>query len=205
MILFNNIHAQVTDVDGQTYKTVKIGNQIWLAENLNVSHFRNGDPIMEAKTNEEWIKAAKEKKPAWCYYNNDTANGKIYGKLYNWYAVTDYRGLAPEGWHIPSSSEWAIMMAYLGGSTNSTGQKIKATEGWIENGNSNNSSGFTALPGGFRNDFPTFAFLLYKAGWWTITPTSYDQARYFYLENNNNCGLDIALKSFGFSVRCIKD
>jgi len=81
--------------------TVNIGTQTWMAKNLNVSIFANGDPIPEVKTNEEWKKAAEEKKPAWCYYENDPANGAIYGKLYNWYAVSDPRGLAPKGWHIP--------------------------------------------------------------------------------------------------------
>ncbi len=97
----------ITDArDGKVYKTVDLGNQTWMAENLNVSTFRNGDTIPEVKTTEEWIKAGKEGKPAWCYYDNDTANGRIYGKLYNWYAVDDKRGLAPKGWHIPSNNEY---------------------------------------------------------------------------------------------------
>ena len=82
-------NESVTDIDGNTYKTVTIGEQTWMAENLNVSKFRNGDEIPEAKTNEEWIKAGNEGKPAWCYYENIPANGEKYGKLYNWYAVTD--------------------------------------------------------------------------------------------------------------------
>jgi uncharacterized protein (TIGR02145 family) len=81
---------------------IKIGTQIWATRNLDASTFRNGDTIPEAKTDEEWKAAGNDKKPAWCYYNNDPANGKKYGKLYNYYAVKDKRGLAPEGWHIPS-------------------------------------------------------------------------------------------------------
>ena len=88
------------------YKSVKIDNQEWMAENLNIDKFRNGDRIPEVKINEEWEKAGNEKKPAWCFYDNDPANGEKYGKLYNWHAVNDPRGLAPEGWHVPSDEEW---------------------------------------------------------------------------------------------------
>ena len=87
-------------------QTVTIGTQVWMTKNLDVATFRNGDPIPEAKSNEEWEKAGENKQPAWCYYDNDPANGAKYGKLYNWYAVNDPRGLAPEGWHVPSIDEW---------------------------------------------------------------------------------------------------
>lgn len=96
-----------------SFKSVKIGAQTWMAENLNVSTFRNGDPIPEVKTNEEWEKAGKEGKPAWCYYDNDPVNSSKYGKLYNWFAVNDPRGLAPEGWHIPRVDEWNTLKNYL--------------------------------------------------------------------------------------------
>ncbi len=92
------------------YNSVKIGNQVWMTENLNVDRFRNGELIPEAKTKEEWIKAGENKQPAWCYYNNDPSNGKKYGKLYNWYAVSDSRGLAPENWRIPSDKEWVLLV-----------------------------------------------------------------------------------------------
>jgi len=95
-------NAQGVDIDGQTFDIVVIGSQTWMAENLNVSHFLNGDPIPHVQTNEEWLKAAENRRPAWCYYNNDPVNGKKYGKLYNWFAVNDSRGLAPPGWHIPT-------------------------------------------------------------------------------------------------------
>ena len=102
--------------DGKTYKTVKIGTQTWMAENLNVSTFRNGDAIPEVKTDAEWAQAFKEEKPAWCYYDNDPANGAKYGKLYNGYAVViDPRGLAPAGFHIPSEVEWIKLASYLDG------------------------------------------------------------------------------------------
>lgn len=94
------------------YNSVKIGNQVWMSENLNVSTFRNGDPIPEAKTNEEWDRAGANKQPAWCYYNNDPRNGAKYGKLYNWFAINDPRGLAPEGWHVSNLDDWNILDLY---------------------------------------------------------------------------------------------
>jgi len=96
------------------FKTVEIGEQVWMAENLNVSTFRNGDPIPQARTQEEWKKAGENKQAAWCYYDNNPANGKKYGKLYNYYATSDPRGLAPNGWHIPTDSEWKTLIKYLG-------------------------------------------------------------------------------------------
>jgi uncharacterized protein (TIGR02145 family) len=96
-------------------QTVTIGKQIWSSKNLDVEYFRNGDPIPQAKTCEEWKLASENKKPIWCYYFFDPNNGKLYGKLYNWYAVNDPRGLAPIGWHIPEYSEWKQLIDYLGG------------------------------------------------------------------------------------------
>ena len=115
---------------GQTIKQVKIGTQTWMGQNLNVDRFRNGDPIPEAKTNEEWQKAIENKQPAWCYYGNSVANGVKYGKLYNWFAVNDPRGLAPAGWHVPTKDEWFILINYLGG-YKIAGTKLKSTSGYI--------------------------------------------------------------------------
>ena len=111
------------------FKTVKIGGQVWMAENLNVSTFRNGDPIPQARTKEEWEKAGENKQAAWCYYDNNPANGKKYGKLYNHYATSDPRGLAPNGWHIPTDSEWKTLLNHLGGFLDA-GKKMKSKSGW---------------------------------------------------------------------------
>jgi len=110
-------------------QTVIIGTQVWMTKNLNVSTFRNGEPIPQAKTGEEWEKAGQNKQPAWCYYENDLANGAKYGKLYNWYAVIDSRGLAPEGYHIPSDAEWTKLTDFLGGEK-VVGTKMKSKSGW---------------------------------------------------------------------------
>ena len=98
-------------------QTVKIGAQVWMTKNLDVSAFRNGDPILEAKTNEEWIKAGQNEQPAWCYYNNDPKNWLKFGKLYNWYAVIDSRGIAPEGWRVPSIKDCEILFKSLDSKT----------------------------------------------------------------------------------------
>jgi hypothetical protein len=111
----------------QTPNEVKIGTQVWMTKNLNVDKFRNGDPIPQAKTREEWKAAGENKQPAWCYYDNDPANGVKYGKLYNWYAVNDARGLAPAGYHVPSDAEWTILENQLG---SDAGTKMKSTSGW---------------------------------------------------------------------------
>jgi len=119
----------VVAIPSGPYKTVTIGTQVWMKENLNVSTFRNGDPIPEAKTAEEWQAAGEAKQPAWCYYDNDPKNGAKYGKLYNWYAVNDVRGLAPVGWHIPADHEWNVIIDYLGGPMEAV-VKIKNNVGW---------------------------------------------------------------------------
>ena len=108
-------------------QTVTIGTQVWMTKNLDVAKFRNGDPIPEAKTNEEWVKAGVNKQPAWCNYDNNPANGSKYGKLYNWYAVNDPRGLAPEGYHVPTDAEWTKLENLLG---SDAGKKMKSATGW---------------------------------------------------------------------------
>jgi uncharacterized protein (TIGR02145 family) len=116
-------------VFSQTSSDVTIGTQVWMSKNLDISTFRNGEAIPEIKTREDWKKAGDNKQPAYCYYEFDEANGKKYGKLYNWYAVNDARGLAPNGYHVPSDKEWKILEDFLGGDS-VAGYKMKSTEGW---------------------------------------------------------------------------
>ncbi len=112
------------------YGQVKIGEQIWMNSNLNTSKFQNGEPIFEAKTKEQWIKANNDKKPAWCYYKNNSQNGAIFGKLYNWYAVNDPRGLAPKGWHVPSKKDWDELIEYLEKKYDNIPKVLKNKSGW---------------------------------------------------------------------------
>lgn len=188
--------------DGITYKTVKIGNQTWMAENLITSKFRNNDPIPEARKDEEWA----VKKAAWCFYENDPANGEKYGKLYNWYAVTDPRGLAPEGWHIPTNEEWQQLANFLGG-IEKAGTKMKSKIGWNDSGNGSNECGFSGLPGSLRYDDGQFNDIGRMGYWWTTTANVMRTLSYT-LNNSNSYmgwGQGHANETYGFSVRCIKD
>lgn len=212
--LFSQLTGTVTDKrDGKTYKTVKIGNQTWMAENLNVSAFRNGDPIPEVRSCEDWNNALNDKQPAWCYYENMVENGTKYGKLYNWFALTDPRGLAPIGWHIPSDQEWEQLGQYLGGSEVAGGKLKSFTNDWNNNGFGNNSANFSGLPGGYRNgdmvpeDCP-FEYLGSKGIWWSSTMSKTIEQSYIRELNYDMNTLYKSQSIFnqdGISIRCLKD
>jgi len=186
-------------------KEVRIGNQIWMAQNLNVAQFRNGDSIPHVKRAEDWERAGKEQKPAWCYYNNDPDNESRYGKLYNWYAVNDARGLAPAGWHIPSDMEWKQLTDQLGGNE-VAGKKMKSSQGWARHGNGTNESGFGGLPGGYRYDYGFFNYGELFAIWWA-SPVDFISFAWLYYQayNFGNAFRYFPNKAFGFSVRCVKN
>jgi uncharacterized protein (TIGR02145 family) len=192
-------------------KSVVIGTQTWMTENLNVDKFKNGDPIPEAKSVEEWTKAGKEGKPAWCYYDNDPKNGEKYGKLYNWYAVNDPRGLAPAGWHIPSNDDWMTLTNTLGGDETMYAEKLKSKEGWKaksngESGNGSNSSGFSGNPGGMRFADGHFENVETAGYWWSSSEESAEEAGCRILKNVGGL-LDTYnfTKDRGVAARCIKD
>jgi uncharacterized protein (TIGR02145 family) len=184
-------------------EAVKIGSQSWALANLNVNTFRNGDSIPEARTNAEWEILCKSGKPAWCYYNNNPANGLKYGKLYNWYAVNDPRELAPEGWVLPADADWIILVSYLGG-PDAAGIKMKTTTGWNEGSNGTNQSGFSGLPGGYRIENGTFQNLGNIGTWWTVTESKALNAIDFYLALRNRLEKSSSSKQRGESVRCLR-
>jgi uncharacterized protein (TIGR02145 family) len=199
------------------YESVRISNQEWMTINLDVDRFRNGDLIPHVESDEEWEKVGKNGQPAWCYYDNDTENGKKYGKLYNWYAVNDPRGLAPEGWHVPSDEEWTDLVEYLGG-YGIAGHKMKSVEGWedwededgeLQNGNGNNSSGFNGLPGGYRINEGSFFTIRFYAFFWSATEYDYfnawNRSLYNYNGNVYRYYYHLSNKSVGASVRCLRD
>ncbi|MCU0371780.1 MAG: fibrobacter succinogenes major paralogous domain-containing protein [Ignavibacteria bacterium] len=194
--------SQVTDVDGKTYQTVTIGKQVWMSENLNVERYRNGDPIPQVQDKEEWNKLTTG---AWCWYDNDEGNGSSYGKLYNWYAVSDSRGLAPEGWHIPTDEEWTILTDKLGGAL-TCGTQMKASSGWDENFSGDNKSGFSALPCGYRTHDGYFSNKGRNALFWTATEFNSERV---WFRNIIGSIPDVYRpnydKNFGLSVRCVKD
>jgi uncharacterized protein (TIGR02145 family) len=188
-------------------QTVTIGNQVWMTKNLDVSKFRNGDLIPEVKTSEEWEAYFEEEKPAWRYYDNDPKNGEKYGKLYNWYAVSDPRGLAPEGWRVPSNNEWTTLINYL--SEDNGGIKMKSTSGWKDNGNGTNSTGFSGLPGGYYDSYDEkFGGIQGLGFWWSCTEMykySYDTWITHLFGDYDSVRVGKASKEGGYSVRCVKD
>ena len=183
-----------------TIKSVKIGNQIWMAENLDVNHFRNGDLIPEAKTDEEWERAGQEEKPAWCYYDNNPENGKKYGKLYNWYAVNDKRGLAPVGWHIPTIYEWETFISLI----LKDDEGLKALVQGTERGVINNTSGFSTLFAGRRRPQNDFVLQGQRVCFWSSTEDNFLNAADLFLGNDKkNIRFDARPKECGHSVRCL--
>lgn len=201
-----------TEKSGRTtlYREVKIGNQTWMAENLNVVTFQNGDTIREARTVDEWKAANKLKQPAWCYFKNNPSNGSKYGKLYNFYAVSDPRGLAPASWKIPSGNDWFELSAFLNDKKNA-GAKLKSTAGWRKHGNGTNSTGFSALPSGSRelstiNTDDGFGSDSTRGIWWSSTIAKTKDVLVYTLSWRNNRFKPIWETSVtdGYAVRCIK-
>ena len=183
---------------------IVIGNQIWTCSNLDVTTFRNGDPIPQVTDPTAWNSLTT---PAWCYYNNDPANGAIYGKLYNWHAVRDPRGLAPSGYHIPTDAEWTILTDYLGGLSEAGGKMKKVSTLWTSpNAQATNSSCFTGLPGGTKNNNGGYTNINQVGYWWSATESSADNAYYRYITAYS--GVISRLndsKKNGFSVRLVKE
>jgi uncharacterized protein (TIGR02145 family) len=202
------------------FKETKIGDQIWMVENLNVDTFRDGTKIPEVKTREEWNNIGNMGEPAWCYYDNDPKNGKKYGKLYNWYAVNNIHGLAPKGWHVPSDKEWMVLINRMDG-VNSAGGKLKSKEGWEEynytsdplfgsgrTGNGTDYVGFSAFPGGYRLGMAG-QFDFYNIGrqgqFWSADLDGVFASFFELCSSDGHTDKGLLTKSCGLSVRCIKD
>lgn len=208
-----DINANARDSDGSVYKSVAIGTQKWMAENLNVEHYRNGDAIPQVQDLQKW---STLKTGAWCYYENKSENGKTFGKLYNWYAVNDSRGLAPKGWHIPTDAEWTQLTDYLGGEE-VAGGKLKATILWLDmlggipsDRGTNNSTGFTALPAGkliHRRFINPYTFTLFGTGsiFWSSSQNDTISVWCRTVSASNNVFRLAFSMGSGFPVRCIKD
>jgi uncharacterized protein (TIGR02145 family) len=199
-------NGTVTDKDGNVYKTVTIGTQVWMAENLRTTKYQNGDPIPQVLVNTAWSTPTSG---AYCWYNNDaTAKSSGYGALYNWAAVDDNRDIAPKGWHVPSDAEWTVLAKYLGGNAYAGGKlKEPLTNHWSDpNAGATNSSGFTALPAGYRNNSGVFGNAGIIGGWWSISEYSKSVAWYRYVDYNTGYIYSVSTyKTCGFSVRCVKD
>ena len=193
-------------IDENCIPFVTICNQTWMSKNLDISTYKNGDPIPLVTDPSEWAALTTG---AYCYYNNDQATyAATYGKLYNWYAVNDSRGLAPEGWHIPNDFEWTILENCLGGATVAGGaMKEPGTTHWsTPNTGATNISGFSGLPGGNRGLTGTFGGIPGTGYWWSSTETDASNAWYRYLYYfYGDVGRNSYFKLHGFSVRCVRD
>jgi uncharacterized protein (TIGR02145 family) len=193
----------VTDIDGTVYTSIVINGQEWMQQNLAVTKYRNGDPIPTGLSNTTWQNTTSG---AYAIYDNVAANNTTYGKLYNWYAVNDSRGLCPTGWHVPSDAEWTTLETSLGGSS-VAGGKMKSTTGWNSpNTGATNESGFTGLPGGYRGNDGTYNAIGASGFWWSSTEGDSTLAwirRLGYNYSNVNRSLND--KRNGFSVRCVRD
>jgi uncharacterized protein (TIGR02145 family) len=181
---------------GYSYSTVQIGDQCWFAENLRNENYENGDAIPAGLSDSEWANTGSGASAAY--------DLEVYGRLYNWYAVDDGRGLCPSGWHVPSDGEWNVLTDHLGGES-VAGGKMKSTYGWVNDGNGTNSSGFTGLPGGDRNLNGNFTNAGNFGAWWSSSPIGsaawfrylgdFDEVVYRNSNDSQN----------GFSVRCVRD
>ena len=195
---------------------VRIGNQVWTSKNLDVSTYSNGDDIPEVQDKTAWQNLETG---AWCYYENKAENGTKYGKLYNWFAVNDPRGLAPKGYHIPKDKEWTILIEYLGGGLKA-GTKMKSTSGWLQyfdsfkiirSGNGTNTYDFSGLPGGVRDHVGDFGNVEALGFWWSSSVVALGNDRsiaYYRTLSNQKSSIynyDFHSKKNGFSVRCLRD
>lgn len=184
------------------FKEIVIDNQVWMEENLNITKFRNGDTIMEVKSEQEWIELTLQGIPVWSHYNNDEKNEKIYGKLYNWYVFIDERGLGPEGWDIPNEEDYEKLLMF-------NSNNFKSRKYWFNsktiNGNGDNKSGFNGKPGGFRNE-NGFFYLITRVGQWWVKPSIDSlQTKYMMLNNlRDDVTINTDGKLSGRSIRLIK-
>jgi uncharacterized protein (TIGR02145 family) len=197
----------LTDIDGNVYNTVVIGTQVWMAENLKTTRYRNGDPIRYISDSTQWnIYLATG---AYCTYRNDNSYANIYGHLYNWYAVNNNRKIAPSGWHIPSNDEWTTLTTFLGGFLVAGGKlKEAGTTHWASpNTGATNETGFTALPGGYRDGYEgMFEYLKTYLYMWSSTSADNSKGWCRFMDNEGIIESEFVFeKIFGFSVRCMKD
>lgn len=209
--------ARLVDIDGNEYPTVQIGTQTWMKTNLKTTRYRDGSSIPTGLSDSQWQSTTSG---AYAIYGNNAANDATYGKLYNWYAVADPRGLCPAGWHVPTDAEWKTLETQLGmpaseldqtgwrGGTQNVGGKLKAVSSlWLSpNTGATDESGFSGLPGGFRNNIGYYYNIGDYGYWWSSSETSstnaWNRSLISYFGNSNR---DISDKPSGFSVRCLRD
>ncbi|MEE1946989.1 FISUMP domain-containing protein [Pedobacter sp. KR3-3] len=200
---------EIYNANEEIASPITIGNQVWMNKNLDVGKFRNGDPITEAKTPEEWerLSSDESRQPAWCYYNFDPANAAKYGRLYNFYAVADKRGLAPAGWHIPSKAEYETLINHVGGEYTAS-KKLRSKTGFKNGNNGTNESGFNIQPAGFRGGYAKSGFSWIGESFLIWSSSVKDEYQCHYLAYNRDKDFIYVgawSRDNGFSVRLIKN
>jgi uncharacterized protein (TIGR02145 family) len=202
-----DVQDTVADIDNNVYKTITIGTQTWMAENLKTTRYNNGDPI--GTTIPPTKDISEESKPKYQWPNGGIeSNIQTWGRFYTWYAVKDSRGICPAGWHVPSDSEWDALTGHLGGSY-IAGYKLMDSGDlhWINNENGNNVSGFTALGGGARSPDGSFFGFLSSGSWWSSSEDLYSEAIGLCRELYNftpEVSSKPQFKEYGLSIRCVK-
>ena len=196
----------MTDRDGNVYTSVTIGTQVWMVENLKTTKYNDGTPIPLVADITEWENLNTA---GCCWYDNDAATYKNpYGALYNWYTVNTDK-LCPTGWHVPTHAEWVTLVNYLGNNIVAGGKlKEAGTTHWNSpNDDATNESGFTGLPGGWRNDDGTFLHIGISGAWWSATEDDPDYAWERGLNYNSGQAFSVSFnpKKNGYSIRCLKD
>ena len=196
--------SKVTDIDGNVYHTVTIGTQVWMVENLKVTKYNDGTAIPLVTDITSWGNLVT---PGYCWYNNDEpANKNLYGALYNGYVISSGK-LAPSGWHIPTDAEWTVLATHLGGE-DIAADKLKEAGSFhwgMMNTGATNTSGFTALPGGYRLGTGQFIGNGYVGFWWSSTTYGYGYRYIFMYDDESKVGSNNINKEFGHSIRCIRD
>jgi uncharacterized protein (TIGR02145 family) len=213
-VIQSNFAQTIKDIDKNEYKTIKIGNQTWMLQNLATSRLNDGTDIAQLVLPKHW---SESNLPAYCWYDNEMfPNKSVYGALYNWYAVNTGK-LCPLGWHVPSNDEWLNLTAFLGGAE-IAGNKLKeqGTRSWpLQGAEADNSSGYTALPGGYRNNTGMFNYKSKGGYWWTSSEyieskkTSNSDKKYASSRSMDYASGEViadgAPFQFGYSVRCVRD
>lgn len=196
----------VTDIDGNVYSVVTIGSQCWMGENLKTEHYKDGSAIPQVTDETEWKNLLTG---AFCWYDNDNSHDATYGKLYNWHAIDDSRGICPEGWHVPHDNEMQVLTRFLGSADDVAGGRMKeaGTDHWQEpNTGGSNTSGFTGLPGGMRFQEGQFDHMGTNGLFWSSRRESESLAFYVNLTYNSEVAHRTYIyKRSGFSCRCVKD
>jgi len=202
-------YGSITDIDGNTYATIRIGTQVWMAENLRTTRYWNGDTIPNVTDDDAWSQLDVSTTGAWCHYDNNPNYEVPYGKLYNWYVVADPRNVCPTGWHLPTDAEWTVLSDHLGGAS-VAGGKMKSAGTWywlVGNTGATNESGFSGLPVGFRYyAHGVFYYLDLIGYWWSASEAGADYTWGRYLDYYIAAtGRNSYYGNNAFSVRCLRD